>query len=148
MTRATTLGQSVTSHPKARSLRFPAFITLALTITRCSRCSGEPMVIAAVIDGLQRHLDLLALSTEGLAAAVAERRFVAVVRPWGPPLANEAVPGHWWVRGIGEGFRPTLLAAHRHGDAPLPADVELSVALLTRFLPVEALVPDDAPCPF
>jgi hypothetical protein len=145
---ATKARQSVTGHSTGRPLRFPAFITMALSLTVCSRCAGEPLVVAAVIDGLEQHLDPLALSVEGLQAAVLERRFVAVVRPWGPPLAHQAGPGHWWVTGIGEGFRPTFLAAHRHDAQPLPADVDLALALLQRFLPVESLIPDDAPCPF
>jgi hypothetical protein len=69
-------------------LRFPAFITLAPSVTRCSRCPGQPLILAAVIDGLERRLDPLPLSVAGLQAAVASRRYVAVVRPFAEPLAT------------------------------------------------------------
>lgn len=131
----------------SRPLRFPAFITLALTTTICVGCVRPPLVYAAVIGGLERKLDPLPLSTAGLSAAVAGRRWVAVVRPWGPPLANRANPGHWWCRRI-DGGRPILLAEHVHDAAPLPADAGLAVELLARFLPPPVPRPDDAPPPF
>jgi hypothetical protein len=124
-----------------RSLRFPAFITLGLSVTACGRTSSQSgcggVVYAAVIDGLERHLDPLPLSAPGLATAVSAGRWVAVVRPWGDPIAHRAGPGHWWVLGVGESFRPTLLVEHRCGSPPLEPDVDLAVALLSRFLPVE-----------
>jgi len=134
---------------KAGNLRFPAFITLALSVTRCARCDGGPLVYAAVVDGMERKLDPLPLSTAGLRAAVEAARWVGVVRPWGPPIAHRAGPGHWWVLGVGADFRPTLLAEHVHGGAVLPYDVAQATALLTRFLPegVQASDPD-APPPF
>jgi hypothetical protein len=144
-------GTSVTAkvRPPAGSLRFPCFITLALTVTSCNRCSSRPLVYAAVIDGLERKLDPLPLSLPGLATAAGSGRWVAVVRPWAQPLAHKANPGHWWVLGIGEGFRPTLLAEHHHDAEPLPFDPELAVQLLTRFLPEStAPVDPDAPPPF
>lgn len=132
---------------KGGSLRFPAFITLALSVTHCAPCGGA-LIYAAVIDGLERRLDPLPLSAPGLAAAVAAVRKVFVVRPWGHPVAHHATPGHWWVTGLGENFRPLLLAEHVHGAEQLPADVSLSVELLTRFLPPESLPapdPNDPP---
>lgn len=141
--------ESVTGHKKARNLRFPAFITLALNVTRCHRCEGLPLILSAVIDGIEHHLDVLPLAHAGLvAAAAAGNRYVAVVRPWGPPLAHRAVPGHWWVSGA-LNTAPTLLAAHVHGQPALPHDPELASALLTRFLPDDAQVHDpNEPCPF
>ena len=123
----------------AGRLRFPAFITLALALTVCDRCTGRPPVLSGVIDGIPRRLDPLPLALpDGLAAAVAGQRWVAVVRPWGWPIANKAKPGHWWVVGIGgTGHRPTLLAEHEHGASPLPADVDLAAGLIARLTPPE-----------
>lgn len=141
-------GSKKNGHSVTHPMRFPAFITLALTITSCNRCAGGPLIYAAVIDGLERRFDPLPLAPEGLQAAVAAGRWVAVVRPWGHPLAHRAKPGHWWVLGIGEDFRPTLLAEHAHDTQPLPFDLELSLALLPRFIPEAVVRPDDAPPPF
>lgn len=137
-----------TAKPAGR-LRFPAFITLALSLTVCGRCAGRPVIYAAVIDGLERRLDPLPLSTPGLAAAVAAGRWVAVVRPWGPPIANRAGTGHWWVARL-DGRPPLLLVEHQHDTEPLPADLDLARELLPRFLPEHLAVarPDDAPPPF
>lgn len=132
---------------KHSNLRFPAFITLAVSLTRCSRCEGTPTVLAAVIDGLERRLDPLPLSLDGLAKASATGRWVAVMSPYSL-LAHRARPGHWWLTPTG-GRPPTLLAEHAHGTAPLPYDPELAAWLLPRFLPAEAQETDpDAPPPF
>jgi hypothetical protein len=130
-------------------LRFPAFITLAPSVTRCSRCPGQPLILAAVIDGLERRLDPLPLSVAGLQAAVASRRYVAVVRPFAEPLAHRAQPGHWWLTTpYGTGPAP-LLVEHAHGLDPLPHDPSLATALLARFLPAAVQDTDpDAPPPF
>lgn len=138
--------KSVTGHC---GLRFPAFITLAPSVTRCARCEGQPLILAAVIDGIERRLDPLPLSTDGLAVAVATRRWVAVVRPFSEPLAHRAQPGHWWLTTpYGTGPAP-LLAEHAHGSTPLPYDPSLATALLARFLPAAAQDSDpDAPPPF
>jgi hypothetical protein len=148
--RGRTKASGTSGTDSGRPLRFPAFITLALTVTVCSRCTGKPVVYAAVIDGLERRLDPLPLSLEGLRAAAAGGRFVAVVRPWGPPLANRAGVGHWWVTGIGEAFTPTLLADHVHDAAPLSYDPALAAELLPRFIPPERhpATDPDAPPPF
>jgi len=142
--------QSVTSVTRRPgNLRFPCFITLGLSVTRCIRCETARLVYAAVIDGLERKLDPLPLSLQGLAIAAGSGRWVAVVRPWAEPIAHRANPGHWWVLGVGEGFRPTLLAEHVHDTDPLPFDTELAIRLLTRFLPADAAPVDpDAPPPF
>lgn len=136
-------GKSVTD----RSLRFPAFITLAPSVTRCNRCPGPPpVVLSAVINGIPRHLDPLPLSGLGLHAAVLLHRYVAVVRPIGPPMAHRATAGHWWVT---QTPTPALLAEHVHGQPTLPHDPALASALLARFLPDVAQDPDpDAPPPF
>jgi hypothetical protein len=132
-------------HKARPTLRWPAFITLALSATTCAQCAGT-VVLAAVIDGLERRLDPLPLSMDGLAAAVSAGRWVAVVSPW-TLLAHRAKPGHWWLTPPGGG-RPTLLAEHDHG-APLPHDPDLARALLARLLPQDAQPrPDDAPPPF
>lgn len=140
------MGQRPKKPVTGHSLRFPAFITLAPSVTRCNRCEGSPTVLSAVINGIPRHLDPLALNTLGLQAAVVLGRYVAVVRPIGAPMANAATPGHWWVA---QTPTPTLLAEHAHGIGPLPHDPALASALLARFLP--DAVPDadpDAPPPF
>lgn len=148
--------QSVTGHSgagrrkpaKAGTLRLPPFMTTALSITKCVRCESPALVYAAVIWGLERHLDPLPLSTAGLSAAVVESRWVGVVRPWGPPIAHKVNTGHWWVNRL-DGGRPLLLAEHVHDRAPLDPDPALAVELLTRFLPADrAPVDPDAPCPF
>jgi hypothetical protein len=135
--------QSGTGHS---NLRFPAFITLAMTVTRCSQCPGTPLILAAVIDGLDRHLDPLPLSLEGLTAAASTGRWVAVVSPF-TTLAHRAKPGHWWLAPPG-GRPPTLLAEHAHGLEPLPYDPALAQHLLARFLPDVAQADPDAPPPF
>jgi hypothetical protein len=53
---------SVLHHPRA-------------SLTRCHRCNDVP-VLATVIDGLERRLDPLPLSMDGLAEAVATGRWV------------------------------------------------------------------------
>lgn len=134
----------------ALNLRFPAFITLGLSVTHCKRCTGEPLIFAAVIHGLERRLDPLALSIEGLQAAVALARYVAVVSPYNP-IAHRAKPGHWWLAPPGGG-PPTLLAEHVHDHPHLAHDADLSARLLARFLPAAAQAahyrPADAPPPF
>lgn len=138
----TKVKESGTGHSR---LRFPAFITLAPSVTRCYRCPGEVTVLAAVIDGMERKLDPLPLSMQGLEAAAASGRWVAVMSPHSL-LAHHARPGHWW---LSTGGWPTLLAEHAHGMTPLPFDPELATRLLTRFLPADAQVSDpDAPPPF
>lgn len=128
-----------------RSLRWPAFITLAMTVTRCDRCSTP--LLAAVIDGFARRLDPLPLSMDGLAAAASGGRWVAVVSPYSL-LANRAAPGHWWLAPPG-GARPTLLAEHDHGAGQLPYDTHLASALLARLLPADARPVDTTtPPPF
>lgn len=137
----------VTRHPKAKILRFPAFITLALSVTRCSRCTTVPVVLSTVVDGLERKLDPFALTLDALPAAAAQGRWIGVVRPIGPPIAHKAQAGHWWLSM--PGHRPTLLAEHAHDTDPLPYDRDLTTALLARFLPAGEADPDpDAPPPF
>jgi hypothetical protein len=127
------------------SLRFPAFITLAMTVTTCHRC--QTVLLASVIDGVERRLDPLPLSMDGLAAAAAGGRWVAVVSPH-TLLAHRAKPGHWWLTPP-TGGPPTLLAEHVHGAAQLAHDPALASALLARLLPADARPADpDAPPPF
>lgn len=121
---------------KHSNLRFPAFITLAVSLTRCSRCEGTPTVLAAVIDGLERRLDPLPLSLDGLAKASATGRWVAVMSPYSL-LAHRARPGHWWLAPPG-GRPPTLLAEHDHDAGQLPYDPALASDLLARLLPEDA----------
>lgn len=133
--------------PAIGHLRFPAFITLAMTVTTCSQCPAPTTLLAAVIDGLERRLDPLPLSLEGLAAASAAGRWVAVVSPY-TLLAHRAKPGHWWLTPPGGGL-PTLLAEHDHEAGPLAHDRALARALLARLLPEEQRPrPADAPPPF
>lgn len=132
---------------RSAGLRFPAFITLALTTTSCSRCADRRLVYAAVINGLERHLDPLPLNHLGLAAAATEGRWLAVVRSWGPPIAHRLSPGHWWTTPI-DGSRPLLLAEHHHDWPPLPHDTDLAGSLLARFLNTGPEPDPNQPPPF
>lgn len=141
---ATRVQKSGTGH----KLRLPPFMTTALSVTRCSRCEGAPTLLAAVIDGLERRFEPLALTVEGVAEAAAQGRWLAVVRPFGPPIAHCASAGHWWM--AYPGHRPLLLATHLHDTDPPAHDPALASALLARFLPIDAQddTDPDAPPPF
>lgn len=141
--------KSGTGHCRPKTLVLPPFMTTALTVTRCSRCVSQPTLLAGVIDGLERRFDPLALSLAGVAQAAAQGRWLAVVRPWGPPIANAAGVGHWWLTPF-NGTRPLLIATHLH-DTDQPAhDPALASSLLARFLPTDAQAPldPDTPPPF
>lgn len=134
--------KSVTGHS---GLRFPCFITLAASLTQCHRCDDQP-VLAAVIDGIERRLDPLPLSMDGLASAVSTGRWVAVMSPFSL-LAHRAKPGHWWLTPPG-GRPPTLLAEHVHHTDLLPHDPQLAPSLLARYLPDAVQTDPNEPPPF
>jgi hypothetical protein len=138
--------ESVTGHSPAGRLRFPCFITLAPSLTRCHRCEDQP-VLAAVIDGMERRLDPLPLSMDGLAAAVAGGRWVAVMSPFSL-LAHRAKPGHWWLTPPG-GAAPPCSPSTPTASLLLAHDPQLAPpSLLARLLPDAVQADPNEPPPF
>lgn len=151
--KTTTSGTAAKARKKAKptagyTLRWPLGMTLAPRVTTCVRCTTRPPVLAAVINGIDRHIDPLPLSATGLTAALSTGRVLFVANPGGPPMVHRATPGHGWITGYRADHRPLLLAEHHHDVPALDHDVQLAGGLLARFMPVSPVSVYDIDPPF